>query len=177
MDFVTFTKEQLDQAISFSKQVNTSFYSSRNQNDIVKRQIDAKIGKLGEIVVYALLKDVVENLTYPDLKIYDSIEKSWDYDLKGKGVDIHVKSQNVEIAKQFGTSWVFQKSDTHIFKEYLEQDEVAFVTVDLVKNIGVLKAIVPLYFLHQNDLFKPLKLKHLSSKLAVYWEDLEKIIK
>lgn len=173
MDIVKFTPEQLRIVEQFAQQSDTSFYATRKQFDIQKCVLDIKVGKLGELAVYSLCKDTIKNLTYPDFRIYAANDKSWDYDLKGNGINFHVKSQSTQAALLYGESWVFQKSDTHIFKHWGVNDYVAFVLVDLWESTAKVEFALQVSFLHQHDLFKPLKIKKLDSKLAVYYKDLQ----
>lgn len=172
-ELIKFSKETLDKSEIFAGSVNTSFYAKRNQFDPEKRKLDAKIGKLGEFAVYEYLKDKVQNLTEPDCKIYKPKEKSWDYDLKAVDKNFHVKCQNVVQGLKYGESWIFQKEDQHIFKNYKPEDYVAFVSVDLSKNEAYIKSILSVAFLHNNNLFKKPKLSYLDNKAAVYFEDIK----
>lgn len=169
---IIFTQQQFQEADNFSKAVDTSLYAKRNQWNVAKRIEDTKVGKLAEIAVYALCKGTIPNLTYPDLEIYSVEDKSWDYDLKGTGINIHVKAQSLQSSILYGESWTFQKEDCHIFKSYGENDYVAFVLVNLGEYSATLRYVLPVSFLHQNNLFKPPKLKKLTSKLVIYYNDL-----
>jgi len=173
MTGIKFTKEHLQKADEFANAVNTSLYARRNQWDADKRKLDSKIGKLGELAVYETLKPTISDLSYPDFAIYTAKQKSWDYDLKAKDINLHVKCQNVVQAQRYGESWIFELTDKHIFKEYTENDYVAFVTVDLVKGEGNLKSILKVSDLHKKALFKKPKLDKLVSKAAVYYTDIE----
>jgi hypothetical protein len=98
-------------------------------------------------------------------------------------VSIAVKSQDIESEINFGRSWVFQfnknKSydrDTGIFSNDLDSNHlVSFVSLNVPKRIGTIRAIVNVNWLHSNNLFKEMKKESLrGNKLAVYYEDLEK---
>ncbi len=174
MNEIKFTIEQLKKAEEFSNAVNTSLYARRNQWDADKRKLDSKIGKLGEVAVYETLKPKYDDLSYPDFAIYTAKQKSWDYDLKAKDINLHVKCQNIVQSKRYGESWIFELTDKHIFKDHTDKDYVAFVTVDLVKGEGYIKSILKVSELHANSLFKKPKLDKLVSKAAVYFDDIEK---
>jgi len=165
-----FEKEDLDICTKFSEEVDTSFYSKRNQFDNTKRKADTKIGKLGELAVYYHFKD--KNISYPDFKIYSAKEKSWDYDLKTKNENIHVKSQETLQGAKYGISWIFQLEDKHI-KNYNDNDYVAFVSVNLLNKSAEIKSIMSVKSLHEKQLFKKPILNKLNSKSAVYFEDLK----
>ena len=168
-----FTDEEFATCKEFSEKVDTTFYQNRSQLNAQKRQQDSYVGKLGEFAVYNLLKD--KNLSLPDTKIYSAKNKSWDYDLKGTDFNCHVKTQNILQAAKFGESWIFQKGDKHIFKNYQEIDYVAFVLVDLIGKSARLRTVLPVKELHDKKLFKEPRLDYLQSKVAIYYEDLKKL--
>jgi hypothetical protein len=169
-----FTKTDIKRCEDFANKIDTSFYETRKQINIEKRILDSKIGKLGELAVFNTLcfKYKIEE---PDFKIYSVKEKSWDYDLKSNNFNLHVKTQLVDQAIKYGESWVFEKSDKHIFVNKKYNDYVAFVLIDLKNKQANIKAILNVNKIHEENLFKPMKLIHLSSKCAVYFNDLEKM--
>lgn len=177
MDIYNFSQKDIDICNEFSNNVDTTFYSKRNQFDANKRKLDTKIGKLGELVVYNTLIKTTSDISYPDFKIYDAKSKSWDFDLKSSSMNIHVKTQEVLQSSKYGESWIFQNEDKKIFKTYSENDFVAFVLVDILNKNGQIRKLVKLKDLHDKNLFKKPKLIHLSSKSAVYYEDLEEAFK
>lgn len=175
MKIIDFSQEDLDKCQDFADNVDTSLYTRGNQFSKRKRQWDSMTGKLGELVVYYNLIDAYPELTYPDFKIYKSFQKSWDYDLKDPKFNLHVKTQDLKQSERYGTSWIFQKQDKSIFFESKENDYVAFVIVDNLKEQGEIKAILPVSFLNTHSLFKPPVLAKLFNKMAVYLEDLSSI--
>jgi hypothetical protein len=170
-----FSSEDIKKCKEFSENVDTSFYSSRNQWDENKRKADSYIGKLGELLIYNYLKPKYPEISYPDFNIYKPREKSWDYDLKHPFFNLHVKSQESIQSAKYGVSWIFQNTDKHIFKEYSDKDYVGFVGINILNKSGEIKAIVQLKLLHENLLFKLPILEKLqkANKLAVYYKDLE----
>lgn len=179
----SFTNKDIDECLTFAKNANTSFYSIRDgQDDHQKRQNDSFIGKLGEYAAFNLLK--LPGISVPDINIYSAKQKSWDYDLKSNKYNFHVKSQEVSIGERIGISWIFQRSDGHIFqkfngKDIMSQetynnifksikDYVCFMSIDLKNNIGELKSVLSIKKLHDEACFQPTKLdfKH---KKAVYY--------
>jgi hypothetical protein len=176
MEEIFFNDTELSLCKDFSEQVDTSLYAQRNQFDSQKRKADSKIGKLGELLVYNILSKKYPTLTYPDFKIYKPREKSWDYDLKHETFNLHVKTQEALQASRFGQSWIFQLEDKHIFKNYKDNDYVAFVYLNVYKNFGTIKNIVPVKILHEMNLFKKPVLAKLYNKTAVYFEDIQSII-
>jgi hypothetical protein len=178
-----FTKEEVDACKLFSEAVDTSHYSKRGQNNDQKRQKDALIGKLGEVATYHSLKDKIHGLTIPDFKIYSAKEKSWDFDLKGQEVNVHVKTQDVEQGEKYGVSWIFQYGngknqhyDKEIFDKLTPNQYVVFVSLSLKDNLAIIRAILKLEFLHERKLFGLPKLEFLQkeNKKAVYLKDIER---
>jgi len=172
---IKFSSKDLDECKQFSEILDTSFYENRNQFDDNKRRIDTVIGKAGELAVYYYLKETYPDITYPDFMIYSAKQKSWDYDLKSSNINIHVKSQNYLQGSNFGVSWIFQNEDKHIFKNYKDNDYVAFVTVNLLEKHGTIKKILPVKLLHEQGLFKKPVLAKLTSKSAIYYDDIKDI--
>jgi hypothetical protein len=183
MKKIIFTPEDIQKCTEFSEQVDTSLYAQRNQWDAEKRKADAKIGKLGELVVYQNLIEKYPNITYPDFKIYKAKEKSWDFDLKAPTFNLHVKTQEALQGAKFGESWIFQYGngknrhyDREIFDRTSPNQYIAFVKVNLLAKEGEIRAIVSLDLLHENKLFALPVLEKLqkANKLAVYYKDLQK---
>lgn len=175
MTLIKISNVEYNKCVKFSGDVDTSLYAKRNQSNESKRKKDSVIGKIGEVASHRVLKDKFKDLTEPDFNIYSTKEKSWDFDLRATGLNLHVKSQDVEQGKRYGDSWVFQKEDKHIFKEYSENDYVAFVSVDLNTKECFVRAMLPVSLLHEQNLFKPMKLAHLSNKLAIYFDDIKSL--
>jgi hypothetical protein len=178
-----FEQEDLDKCKKFSEEVDTSFYATRNQFNSEKRVKDSYIGKLGEIAVYQILKNQIKDITEPDFKIYKAKEKSWDFDLKGEGMNLHIKTQDLKVGEKYGVSWIFQfgdgKSrsyDKEIFDRISPSQYVAFVSLDLVESEATVRAMVSLDFLHEKKIWAAPKLDKLkiANKVAVYLKDLEK---
>lgn len=180
---IQITEEEFNKCKIFSEKCDTSHYVKRNQFNEEKRKKDSLIGKIGEIATFNYLKDKVENLTYPDFEIYSAKNKSWDFDLKAKDRNFHVKSQDVVQGDRFGVSWIFQYGngfnqsyDKEIFDRLTDNQFISFVSINLETNEALIRAIVDLTFLHKKQLFKLPKLEKLqkANKLAVYLKDLER---
>jgi len=156
-------------------------YARRNQFDVEKIIKDIRNGKIGEEGTYHSLLECLPTLNPPDDQIYDKKQKSWDPDLKdASGIKVAVKSQDIDSAVNYGESWVFQigngkyDCDASVFKEIDPNHYVAFNALNVPKRRGTIKAIVKVQWLHENNLFKPMKLRHLqNNKVAVYYSDLE----
>jgi len=158
-------------------------YARRNQFDVEKIKQDIKVGRLGEEIVYQELVRYFPQLSKPDYNIYDANNKSWDPDLKDPILNIKfaVKTQDVRSDQEFGTSWVFQYNqnknydcDKEIFKE-TSNSFVCFVSLNSPRRYATIRSIVKTSWLHENNLFKNMKLEKLiGNKMAVYYDDLEK---
>ncbi len=179
---IKFTQEEIDQCNDFANKIDTSYYATRSQTDNNKRRHDQVIGKLGEIAVFNSLKEKHPSLGPPDFRIFSKKEKSWDFDLKGDGISLHVKSQDIKQSKKYGESWIFQKGngvnrnyDKEIFDRLSPNQYVSFVVVNLNENCATIKAIVDLDFLHKKELFKEPVLEKLrfANKMAVYFRDMK----
>lgn len=181
------TKEILDSCSKFADDsVSTSAdkYARRGQMNVSKIRNDIRNGKIGEEGAWIKVSELYPNLSRPDYLIYDKKEKSWDPDLKDieSGIRVAVKSQDINSALDFGESWVFQyrpnknyDCDNGIFECVDDEHYVAFVSLNVPKRFGTIKAIVKVKWLLENNLFKNMKKASLqNNKLAVYYEDLEK---
>lgn len=184
------TKDIFDKCTQFAKNsVTTSSdkYARRNQFDIDKIIKDIRNGKIAEEIVFLQVSSVVPGLTPPDYNIYDKKNKSWDPDLKDSNSNLHlaVKSQDIESEQSFSRSWVFQYGnggkfdcDTGIFGKNNDNHYISFVSLNVPKRTGIIRALVKVNWLHNNKLFKEMKKQSLrGNKVAVYYEDLEKYSK
>jgi len=183
------TDEILDKCSTFAKDsVGTSSgkYASRNQFSISKITDDIRNGKIAEELVYRELVKFYPNLSSPDYEIYSKKNKSWDPDLKDLSIPLRiaVKSQEIKSEIAFGRSWVFQYGsgknfdcDTGIFGGNKTEDTshyVSFVSLNIPKKTGNLRAIVKVAWLHEKNLFMAMKKQNLQgNKVAVYYENLE----
>ena len=166
-----------------SVQSSLDKYSRRNQFDVEKIKQDIKVGRIGEEIVYQELKKHFPEISGPDYNVYEAIDKSWDPDLKDPNSNIKfaVKTQDIRSDIEFGTSWVFQYNknknfdcDKEIFKEK-NNSFVCFVSLNSPKRFGMIRSIVRTSWIHDNNLFKDMKLsKLIGNKMAVYYDDLQK---
>lgn len=170
---IKITKQALTKCQTFAQSIGTDFYSSRGQFNAEKRAKDQVIGKIAELVVCSHLSERGVKVGEPDFTIYSKSRKSWDYDLKSPEFNFHIKGQDVEQSKKYGASWIFENNDRHVFEKYQPNDYVCFVTVDLAKMEADIKHIVAVTDLHQLQLFKRPRLAHLTTKSAVYCDDLK----
>lgn len=158
-----------------------------NDADAVERALnkfsmDICIGKIGEELVYSEYSLLLPNLSKPDYNIYSVKQKSWDSDLKDldSNISIAVKTQDIRSMLDNDESWVFQMSasgkdtDKEIFDKIDENHYVAFVSLNIPKRSGEIKALVKVQWLHDKKLFKSMKNENLrGNKLAIYFDDLD----
>jgi hypothetical protein len=179
--------EMLNKCAEFAQasiDTNANRYAHRNQFNVSKIKDDIRNGKVSEFGVYEVLSQALPDLTLPDCQVYAKKDKSWDPDLKSPSSEIRlaVKSQDINSEINYGRSWVFQYNqnknydcDTGIFGKKLDPNYyVCFVSLNVPKRTGELRAVVRVQWLHEKKLFKPMKKLNLQgNKLAVYYSDLE----
>ncbi len=184
------TKEILESCSKFaddSVATSADKYARRGQMNVSKIRNDIRNGKIGEEGAWIKVSELYPNLSRPDFNIYDKKDKSWDPDLKDSDSNIRVavKTQDYQSELDFSRSWVFQfgnggkyDCDTGIFGKELDLNHyVSFVSINVPKRFGELRAIVKVQWLHDKKLFKEMKNPNLrGNKVAVYYEDLEKHI-
>lgn len=182
------TKEMLEKCSSFADNsvgTSTDKYARRGQMNASKIRNDIRNGKIGEEGVWEKISKLYPTLSKPDHNIYDKKEKNWEPDLKDvdSGIRVAVKTQDYQSELDFSRSWVFQfggggkfDCDTGIFGKQLDANHyVSFVSINVPKRIGELRAVVKVQWLHDKKLFKEMKNPNLrGNKVAVYYEDLEK---
>lgn len=182
------TKEMLEKCSAFadsSVDTSTDKYARRGQMNASKIRNDIRNGKIGEEGTWLKVSTLYPNLSQPDHNIYDKKEKNWDPDLKdtASNIRVAVKTQDYQSELDFSRSWVFQfgnggkfDCDTGIFGKDLDSNHyVAFVSINVPKRTGELRALVKVQWLHDKKLFKEMKNPNLrGNKVAVYYEDLEK---
>ena len=108
----------------------------------------------------------------PDLKIYNSKDKSFSCDLNCGKYKIHVKSQTVQSVKRYGHSWLFQRTDP-LCVEPDEYDIFAFTEVDLSSKTVQVIGFCNVLDIKENDLFGECKIYSFRrTKIALYLQDL-----
>lgn len=131
--------------INFAKNVNsTTCYNDCGQNDLSKKELDNIVGKLGEWGTYGALMNIGKSIgdfsiSYPDMAIYTSSNKSWESDfvIKHKSTvnRIAVKSQEISQAKRFGFSGTFQIASNRKDSVFTHPNELVFLClVDVNKD-------------------------------------------
>lgn len=169
-------KESIEKCSKFAElcvDTNLDEYKRRRQFNRAKITDDIKTGKMAEIAVFDFLTGKNFKCNEPDFEIYTARKKNFNQDLiavkDDKTWHIHVKSQKSEQADKYGISWMFQKKDKLITKPK-EEDVIVLciVTACTVNVIGAhyAKDIV--------DIYGEPKLKHLTSKAALYYDDINR---
>ncbi len=164
---ITLSEEHKALARAFADKRDVGIYLARAKITEEKAKNDVYQGCLAEFAVYEALKD--KGCTKPDLKIYENSKKRYTPDLRlSDGTRVHVKCQSEEKGRKYGISWIFENADSGVHKN--KKGVAAFCVMNDNDTITIHK-IVPLQYLHDNQLFKPTKLKF-QNKRAVYAEDL-----
>lgn len=124
----------------------------------------------GALAEYAVHFELPES-SAPDLAIYDKSKKNYSKDLLAGDKHIHVKSQGVKSAKNYGSSWIFQKTDPLVASP-TDQDFLALCLVEDhldVRFMGFLPA--------KKAVFRELKVfKYRGTKTALYLEDVKDLL-
>lgn len=165
-------------------------YARRGQYNSSKIIQDMIIGKIGEIETYLYFvnqygvnsiihKPYVLNEDMSNVRDDDDFEH--DADLIVNEMNIHIKTQNYEQSKRFGSAWVFQRSHVSALKQQdTSHDHVAFCEVDLKKNLYSLKVFKPLDYLLDNNMFRDMKIQKYNhgprAKFSVHYEDFEDFV-
>jgi hypothetical protein len=162
-------------------------YARRGQDPskYYRQVIQLTNGKLGEELAYATYFPYYPDLSKPDYKIYGKKDKSWDPDLSDwlSGIRIAVKTKDARDAKEWGASWIFEKTDKKIFGNKLNNQDldpnqyVCMVIVDQTNRKGEVSACINLQWLHDNNLFEKPDRDYLGTKLTVRLDSMMKIIK
>ena len=169
---IKISKYYLDKCRDFAeKQLKGSkdLYAYRGEHNLEKMLEDIVVGKLGECAVYKYLSDRGLYCTRPDFKIYEAKRKSFDADLFCENCPVHVKSQSVLSSKRYGSSWLFQKSDS-LLKCDTTQEFMAFTKVDgdEVDILGIVRAI------DIQDLYGECAVfRYRKTKVALYWDEVK----
>jgi len=163
---------------TYAKDELESTFAQRNRRNQFNKNAmihQTTTGKLAEWGVTLYFTDMPCTISNPDMEIYQAAGKSFDADLKLDGEDLHVKSQSVDSAKRFGTSWMFQyggngygHTDPLLKKE---NGYVAFCVVDFDKKTVVLHGICNFDTLRKR-LREPVKESLKNTKRCIYLEDL-----
>ena len=147
----------------FANKANVRVYLGRARITEEKARNDIFIGKIAEFAVSRSIPGCSE----PDVTIHE--KPTWGADLKlPDGTKVHVKTQSVEQAAKYGTSWIFEKKDRGVKSK---KPGIAALCVSNSDGSVCIHAIVPVQYLHDKELFKPTKLKF-RDKVAIYAEDL-----
>jgi len=174
-------KEDYKKCKDFAEKVYPTLHYLRNRNQRNEKTIKNQIitGKLGEIGVYRYFISKNIECTLPDFEV--TTKKSYNADLKIKGdIPCHVKSQSIESAKRYGTSWTFQYGNIYGYnpdKEiFLSENPVDIVVFTIVSDDVVnIKSIISLRDLLKKCKFSDPKLKHLKGiKKVIYANDIPK---
>lgn len=150
-------------------------YMKRAPTDKFKVHSDLLAGIIGEYAAYKYLKSIGIAVTKPDLALYTTRKKSFNADLSGDLVKIHVKSQTSDSVKRYGHSWILQKTDPMLSKpkdnEYLLFTEVDGDEVTILGLVKVQEMV-------DNKLIGECRVPAFAkTKVALYLDDLKPLIR
>lgn len=146
----------------------------KNRGQVNKAKIleDEVLGKQVEFAVETILLELGLNPSEPDISIHKN---------KVHGTDLFCDAGKVSVKgyRKFSPgspSWVFEKN--YIDKINKIDNNKHYLAMGLWQPGEVeILGIIRFDLLFEFNLFKPMRLKHLTSKTAIYWDDIEKIIK
>jgi hypothetical protein len=162
-----------------------SKYRQRNQTNQVRITQQIADGKMGELFAARHLRKQGYVCSDPDFEIYTARNKSFDADLVVELADpfesraVHVKTQNNESARRWGSSWVFQAGgagygNTDPLLDRTTNDWVVFVKLDAQAHSAVV--IGPLEMAQVKQHLKDPVLERLKGiKKCIYESDLNEI--
>ncbi len=118
---------------------------------------DIATGKLGELAVSRMCRGYGLDVGRPDFEVYSRQKKSYDADLNGSGIRIHVKSQGADSASRYGISWILQygglSGTGHQDKLFRVRSPKDFLAPCLVKEKTVhIFGIIKVNKLFENDM-------------------------
>jgi hypothetical protein len=159
-------------------------YTDQYGSKYYRQVIQLTNGKLGEELACATYVPYYPELSRPDYEIYKKKDKSWTPDLIDtvSGIRIAVKTKDARDAKEWGASWIFEKTDRKIFGDKLDNQNldphqyVCLVVVDQTNRQGEVKACVNLQWLHDQNLFEKPDRDYLGTKLTVRLDSMLKKI-
>lgn len=148
-------------------------YSDSNQFSIEKIKNDHFISKLGEECVKEVFGRYFdeEDIEGPDYEIYEGKDKSWDEDLKIKGLGVGVKTQKRSMAEEYGLSWTFQSGEKRKDK-VLSDDEAWVCFVEYNDDRGDECIVFPPYQVNELEFKDPMKPQLKGEKKVVYAKDI-----
>jgi len=148
-------------------------YKNRGEPNVIKIRQDIIIGAMGEWAVFRLLRERGFEFNKPDMKIYESKQKSFSADLSNDDYDIHVKSQGEVSINRYGHSWLMQRNDS-LVRNPKDGEWLAFTAVDLNNKEVEVKGFCLASIIKENDLFEECMVPRFRfSKVALYMNSLE----
>lgn len=154
----------------------------RGQSNPEKIKHQTMVGKMGELLAWNHLNVMGYDCSEPDFNIYKGSRKSWESDMfiehGGRRWKVACKSQDMESAKKYGRSWIFQKNGVghgHTDPVISKGDSLSvFVSVDLENRDCEVLGPFDMHDLRPK--FKEPRIKWLAfSKVALYWDDMKDV--
>lgn len=184
-----FNQDMIDKCKTFATDsLGTSIdqYARRGQDPAKRYRMIIQLtnGKLAEELAFATYQPYFSDLSPPDYEIYQKKDKSWTPDLTSDGSNLRVavKAKDAVDAREWGASWIFEKTDRKIFGSKLDNSNldpnqyVCMIVVDRSVPGARVEACVKLQWLHDKNLFEKPDRDYLGTKLTVRLDSIKKII-
>lgn len=167
------TKADMKRAKKFANERcgDTDLYEKRGGF----KKVDVISGAMAELAVYRVLKEKGVDVSYPDFKIYEAKDKSYDADLTDGLHHFHVKGQTLESKKRYGPSWLMQRNDP-ILQNPERLNYLVPCTVDVDTGRVEIYGIFSILSLIQNHCIGECKVPWFQKyKVALYLDHIEPI--
>jgi len=166
--------DMINKFVEESYASSLDYYKTRGQENADKIKQDIYNGRLAELAVYKHYHGLEGcQIGMPDFNVYDGSNKSYEADLfftfNEKKYNLHVKSQHIDQANRFGSSWSFQKNDS-LTTRPVKEDMVCLCKVINKTTVEIMKPIKATKLIGVYGEPKLERLKH--SKAVLYWKDL-----
>ncbi|MFA6000192.1 MAG: hypothetical protein WC783_04435 [Candidatus Paceibacterota bacterium] len=146
---------------------NNFNYSDSKQSNTTKNKTDHIIGKIGEVAVAIVYISRGIKVIGPNLNNYGS----WNSDLIIGGTGVGVKTQELDSANKYGTSWTFQlASDGHNRHDPVLDNPNAYVTFVKYDQKKALCWVYPIYQIKDLKFDKP-RLEYLEPYKTMVYEN------
>jgi hypothetical protein len=147
------------------------------------KYMDNVICALSEIAAHKYLMELGLECTQPDFSIHEVGQKSYDADLvypsdkEPHELFFHIKGQSIaQSNKPWAKSWLLQKNDPIVKNEHENHFLICTIVDPESLEVQILGK-VKLNLLHNKNLFKkPVKKALQDSKVAIYWDEIERSI-
>lgn len=191
-DYIELPTDILNSIQEFVDKYDYSHYARRGQDDIEKCKLDNFIAKSAEWGFFLKFQEVIDDLSSPDMRIYDIKTKSWECDCFSEKHNLKflIKSCKERFYSKFKESepsWIVQKQnldgrggrDHEFYGDPSDSKFVVCSTVNVNEKLTCVKtrvrAIFPTTELHKGIEFfqEPRLEKYAGVKQAIYLNSLQ----